>query len=88
MNSRLYGGIHWRYDNEDGLTGGTAVGHFVSVTQLLPIPEPVSWHLLAAGILPFALRRRGSARQVPAAAMAHASISAFPSVAARARRKG
>jgi hypothetical protein len=40
MNSRLYGGIHWRYDNEDGLTHGLAVGHYVYDTQLAPIPEP------------------------------------------------
>jgi hypothetical protein len=63
MNSRYYGGIHWRYDNEDGLTGGTAVGHFVSATQLLPIPEPFSWHLLAAGIISSALWRRRSQQQ-------------------------
>ena len=25
-NSRLYGGIHWSFDNEDGLAGGQALG--------------------------------------------------------------
>lgn len=29
-DSRLYGGIHWRFDNEDGLTSGSALGHFVA----------------------------------------------------------
>jgi Ca2+-binding RTX toxin-like protein len=27
--SRLYGGIHWSFDNNDGLTAGTSVGQFV-----------------------------------------------------------
>ena len=26
-NSRLYGGIHWSFDNEDGLAGGRLLGH-------------------------------------------------------------
>ena len=29
-DSRLYGGIHWRFDNEDGLTSGTQLGNFVA----------------------------------------------------------
>jgi hypothetical protein len=29
-DSRLYGGIHWRFDNEDGLTAGKALGTFVA----------------------------------------------------------
>jgi hypothetical protein len=29
-DSRMYGGIHWRFDNEDGLTAGTALGQFVA----------------------------------------------------------
>jgi hypothetical protein len=28
--SRLYGGIHWNFDNNDGLTAGLAVGQFVA----------------------------------------------------------
>ncbi|MBC7852851.1 MAG: phosphatase PAP2 family protein [Pirellulaceae bacterium] len=28
--SRLYGGIHWRFDNEDGVSTGTALGEFVA----------------------------------------------------------
>jgi PAP2 superfamily/RTX calcium-binding nonapeptide repeat (4 copies) len=28
-DSRLYGGIHWRFDNEDGLTAGEQLGQFV-----------------------------------------------------------
>jgi hypothetical protein len=29
-DSRLFGGIHWRFDNEDGLTSGTQLGNFVA----------------------------------------------------------
>lgn len=29
-DSRLYGGIHWRFDNEDGVSTGTALGEFVA----------------------------------------------------------
>ncbi len=56
-DSRLYGGIHWRYDNEDGLVGGRAVGHYVYDTQLQSIPEPSSLLLLALAV-PAMLSRR------------------------------
>jgi hypothetical protein len=49
--SRLYGGIHWSYDNEDGLAGGRALGHFVYATRLQPIPEPHTWALLVSGLV-------------------------------------
>jgi hypothetical protein len=29
-DSRLFGGIHWRFDNEDGLTAGQKLGKFVA----------------------------------------------------------
>jgi hypothetical protein len=47
--SRLYAGIHWSYDNLDGLAGGRALGHHVYATQLQPIPEPATWILLVLG---------------------------------------
>ena len=50
-NSRLYGGIHWSFDNEDGLAGGQALGQFVAATQLRPVPEPGTWVLLVASLL-------------------------------------
>ena len=50
-NSRLWGGIHWVYDNEDGLTGGRAVAHYISATQLRAIPEPGTWVLLILGLV-------------------------------------
>ena len=50
-NSRLYGGIHWSFDNEDGLAGGRALGHYVFATQLRPIPEPGTSVLLVIGLV-------------------------------------
>jgi hypothetical protein len=35
-DSRLYGGIHFRFDNQDGLTSGTALGHYVWDNFLVP----------------------------------------------------
>jgi hypothetical protein len=34
--SRLYGGIHWSFDNDVGLTAGTAVGQYVVANFLRP----------------------------------------------------
>ena len=34
--SRIYGGIHWQYDNEDGLAAGTALGNYVVDALLRP----------------------------------------------------
>lgn len=36
-NSRLYGGIHWSFDNEVGLKAGRKIGHFVSDRLLRPV---------------------------------------------------
>ncbi len=35
-DSRLYGGIHWRSDNQDGLTAGRKIGNFVVATLFRP----------------------------------------------------
>jgi hypothetical protein len=50
-NSRLYGGIHWRFDNEDGFAAGRLLGQHVFDTQLRPVPEPGTWVLLVASLL-------------------------------------
>jgi hypothetical protein len=42
-NSRLYGGIHLSFDNEDGLAGGRALGQYVAATQLRPLPSLAHW---------------------------------------------
>lgn len=38
-DSRLYGGIHFRFDNQDGLTSGTALGRYVADNFLLLDPN-------------------------------------------------
>jgi hypothetical protein len=34
--SRIYGGIHWEFDNREGLASGHAVGEYVCRNFLLP----------------------------------------------------
>ena len=83
-DSRLWGGIHWRFDNERGLTMGRELASYTLASrQFGVIPEPQSWALLIAGfgLVGSALRRRrmagpatgrtgriNAARQNPAAA--------------------
>ena len=49
-NSRIWGGIHFAFDNEAGL----ALGHQIAAFELkqkvfAPVPEPASWALMIAG---------------------------------------
>ena len=64
-DSRLYGGIHFGFDNADGLAAGAALGQYVLNSQLQPVPEPATWALYGLGLLTIVgLRReRGPARQ-------------------------
>ena len=49
-NSRLWGGIHWRFDNENGLALGQAVGRFtLSRAVFGAVPEPSAWTLMIVG---------------------------------------
>jgi hypothetical protein len=60
-NSRLWGGIHFRFDNEIGLATGQTIGVWaLSQSAFNPIPEPASWALMVAGFAfaGTALRRR------------------------------
>jgi len=60
-DSRLYGGIHFRFDNEDGVANGELLGQWVVSRMLQPVPEPSSLVMtaLVAGLcLPIARRRR------------------------------
>jgi hypothetical protein len=49
-NSRIYGGIHYRFDSEHGLENGRALGQFVFANELQPIPEPSSLAIGAVGL--------------------------------------
>jgi membrane-associated phospholipid phosphatase len=37
--SRIYGGIHWEFDNADGLAAGRALGEYVTANYLNPKPQ-------------------------------------------------
>lgn len=54
--SRIYGGIHWQFDNTGGLASGTAVGNWVFENSLA-VPTPGAVGALAMAGL-FATRRR------------------------------
>lgn len=59
--SRIYLGVHWRMDQEDGQALGRAVAQYVGSNFFQPVPEPSS-ALLAVGAFAAALlsnRRRG-----------------------------
>jgi hypothetical protein len=57
-DSRLYGGIHYRFDNLDGLIAGQAIGDFVFANELQPIPEPSTWAMVVTGLAAMAIWRR------------------------------
>lgn len=60
-NSRLWGGIHWRFDNDAGLALGRSVADWTLHTAALgAVPEPDTWSLLILGFgtIGAALRRR------------------------------
>ena len=59
--SRLWGGIHWRFDNEAGLALGRSVGNYVLGARAFgAAPEPALWGmlLLGFGTIGSVLRRR------------------------------
>ena len=47
--SRIYGGIHYSFDNVDGLASGRSLGDFVFDTQLQSVPEPSTIALALIG---------------------------------------
>jgi hypothetical protein len=60
-DSRLWGGIHFRFDNEIGLSTGQAIGQFALAQDAFnAVPEPASWAMMIAGfgLAGAAVRRR------------------------------
>jgi hypothetical protein len=57
-DSRMYGGIHYRFTDERGRDDGIALGQFVFANALRPIPEPGAWILLVSGLFGYLAWRR------------------------------
>jgi hypothetical protein len=49
--SRIYGGVHWQYDNVYGKATGRSIGDYVvsNYFGINAVPEPGSWAMLIAG---------------------------------------
>lgn len=61
-NSRLWGGIHFGFDNEAGLLLGNQVGEYALAGQAFnsPVPEPATWAMMIVGfgVVGLAMRRK------------------------------
>jgi membrane-associated phospholipid phosphatase len=55
--SRIYGGIHWQFDNVDGLAAGRNLAGYVFNTYF-GVPEPASIALLGIGFAAIGVARR------------------------------
>ena len=67
--SRLWGGIHWRFDNELGFAMGKEVGAYaLAAVPFGAVPEAATWALLIAGfgLVGTVARRRRIASGLPA----------------------
>ena len=69
-NSRVWGGIHWRFDTDAGLLLGSEVANYTLSTRAFDaVPEPATWAMMIMGFgLAGALLRRRSRRSDFAAA--------------------
>lgn len=48
-NSRIYGGIHFRFETEAGLRQARGIANYTLSNALAPVPEPSTWALLILG---------------------------------------
>lgn len=76
--SRVYLGVHWQFDADDGYSTGSSVGDWVFDHYLLAIPEPDTGALLVAGAL-FGLRQRKTGRDRGTNSTSAASAALVPS---------
>ncbi len=60
--SRVYGGIHWQFDNIAGLESGRALAKNIYGNFFTAVPEPATSGLLGGGVGALALRRRRKAK--------------------------
>jgi hypothetical protein len=58
--SRIWLGVHWRFDTEDGLATGDQVGDLVAAQLFRVIPAPGAAALVGLGGLIAARRRRSA----------------------------
>jgi hypothetical protein len=56
--SRIYMGVHWIFDAEDGIKLGNDIADWVSANAFQAIPEPTAAGLLATGMIAATLSRR------------------------------
>lgn len=60
--SRIYLGVHWRMDQEDGQALGRAVAEYVAGHYFQAVPEPGAMALGGLALLPLAMLRRARNR--------------------------
>lgn len=53
--SRIYLGVHWQFDADEGLATGEKVGNYVAENFLRPVPEPITGAAMAMGLLALGL---------------------------------
>jgi hypothetical protein len=56
--SRIYMGVHWIFDAEDGITLGNDIADWVSANAFQAIPEPTAAGLLTTALIATTLSRR------------------------------
>lgn len=58
--SRIYLGIHWIFDQRDGVTLGNEIASFIAANAFQAVPEPGSLAVAATGLICLASRRKRS----------------------------
>jgi hypothetical protein len=56
--SRIFGGIHYQFDNQIGLTMGQQIGNYVTSNTFQPVPEPATIAAIGFGLLGLSKRRK------------------------------